>query len=76
MSSNFCTAAADSYIVFISLHKLSMERRPSEVDDKEKKKDPWILSDPKPPVIRSGHMEAHLQKNVGIPPVNLPGKIL
>lgn len=46
------------------------------MDDKEKKKDPWNMADPKPPVIQSGHMEQHLQKNVGIPPVNLPGKIL
>ena len=41
-----------------------------------RKKDPWNMTDPKPPVIRSGHMEQHLKKNVGIPPVHLPDKLL
>lgn len=27
----------------------------------EKKPIPWILEDPKPPVIQSGHMEGHIR---------------
>lgn len=45
---------------------------------KKSTKNPWNLTDPKPPVIQSGHMENHLEitSPIGDPPVDRPEQIL
>lgn len=43
---------------FLSLsHTIYEVRKMKEEKEEEKKPSPWILKDPKPPVIQSGHME-------------------
>ena len=37
------------------------ERKGEAVKQEEKKPIPWEMKDPKPPVIRSGHMEGKRQ---------------
>ncbi len=38
------------------------KRREKPVKEEEKKPIPWEVTDPKPPVIRSGHMESRKQQ--------------